>query len=70
MTEATETNKLVYMANQIAAFFNAYPQQEAVEGIRTHLVSFWTPRMRADLRTHAADPALSPLVRLVLPGLM
>lgn len=42
-------DKLIRMANQIAAFFRAYPEAEAVAGIRDHIMSFWTPRMRETL---------------------
>ena len=41
---------LVSMANQIGAFFSAYPdRQEALEGIATHIHKFWEPRMRLRL---------------------
>lgn len=42
-------DKLIRMANQIAAFFRAYPETEAIAGIRDHIMSFWTPRMRETL---------------------
>jgi formate dehydrogenase subunit delta len=63
-----EAEKLVRMANQIAAFFHAYPEPAAVEGVRMHLKSFWTPRMLLELRDHADSPGLDPLVRAVLPS--
>jgi formate dehydrogenase subunit delta len=52
------------MANQIAAFFNAYPRDEAVAGIRTHIRDFWEPRMKRMLAEHIAvgGEGLSPLV--------
>ena len=40
---------MIRMANQIAAFFEAYPRAEALEGIAKHIKSFWTPRMRQQL---------------------
>ncbi|MBB3900870.1 formate dehydrogenase subunit delta [Methylobacterium brachythecii] len=40
------------MANQIAAFFRTYPEDEAVAGIHKHLVSFWAPKMIRDLTAH------------------
>ncbi|MGW9332972.1 formate dehydrogenase subunit delta [Bosea sp. NPDC055594] len=57
--------KLARMANQIAEFFQAYPEAEAVEAIADHINQFWTRRMREDFRAGFAedDPALSPLVR-------
>ena len=39
-------DKLVYMANQIAAFFQNMPHDEAVEGVARHINDFWEPRMR------------------------
>jgi len=65
-----ESQKLVHMANQIAAFFHAYPEAAAQEGVRTHLKSFWTPRMLRDLRAHGDADGVDPLVRAVLPTLM
>jgi formate dehydrogenase subunit delta len=66
MTEAAGTKKLVHMANQIAAFFHAYPDAVAEEGVRTHMRSFWTPRMLSDLRADIDAAALDPLVRKAL----
>jgi formate dehydrogenase subunit delta len=57
--------KLARMANQIAEFFQAYPEAEAVEAIADHINQFWTRRMREDFRAGFAEDAaaLSPLVR-------
>lgn len=38
--------KLVYMANQIATFFDSKPHDEGVAGIAEHINKFWNPRMR------------------------
>jgi formate dehydrogenase subunit delta len=46
--------KLTHMANQIAAFFRAYPEGEAVVGVRDHIEAFWTPTMVTTLRAHVA----------------
>lgn len=43
---------LVRMANQIAAFFAAYPEDEAIASTAGHLKSFWEPRMRAAFLAH------------------
>lgn len=40
---------LLRMANQIADFFAAYPEADAVDGVRDHLEKFWTPAMRKEL---------------------
>lgn len=62
---------LVQKANQIADFFEAFPERgEAVEGVFTHLKKFWEPRMRRQLVTIFADQAeqlaMRPLVRETL----
>ena len=45
-----EAHKLVKMANEIAAFFHAEPDQGvAIEGVASHLKRFWDPRMRREL---------------------
>lgn len=44
-TRKTE-QKLVYMANQIATFFEAIPPEEAAAGVADHINKFWEPRMR------------------------
>jgi formate dehydrogenase subunit delta len=56
--------KLVYMANQIASFFEAMPEAEAVPGVAKHINDFWDPRMRRKLRAilDAGGKGLSPLV--------
>jgi formate dehydrogenase subunit delta len=43
------SEKLVYMANQIAAFFESQPEDEAVAGVANHINKFWDPRMRGQL---------------------
>jgi formate dehydrogenase subunit delta len=40
---------LMRMANQIADFFAAYPEADAIAGVRDHLEKFWTPAMRKEL---------------------
>lgn len=49
MSALTQADKLVRMANQIAAFFRSYPEEEAVAGIDKHIRAFWTPKMIAHL---------------------
>ncbi|MGB9089070.1 MAG: formate dehydrogenase subunit delta [Pseudomonas farsensis] len=51
---------LVKMANQIAHYFDSEPDRaKAVQGVRQHLLSFWTPAMRRQLgawiEEHAGD---------------
>ena len=40
------SEKLVIMANQIAAFFHSKPREEGVAGVAEHINKFWEPRMR------------------------
>jgi formate dehydrogenase subunit delta len=42
-------DKLVYMANQIATFFESQPREDQVERVAAHLRDFWDPSMRAQL---------------------
>jgi formate dehydrogenase subunit delta len=44
-----DETSLINMANQIADFFQPYTEAESIDGITTHIQSFWEPRMRAGL---------------------
>lgn len=46
-------DKMVHMANQIAAFFRSQPGDTAA-GVAAHLSDFWEPRMRRQLAEHVA----------------
>jgi formate dehydrogenase subunit delta len=48
----SKTDKLVYMANQIATFFGSQPGGSAVAGTADHLRSFWTRAMFKDIYAH------------------
>jgi formate dehydrogenase subunit delta len=46
--------RLVAMANDIAAFFDSEPDKAvAADGVRSHLARFWDPRMRREIIAHA-----------------
>lgn len=64
-------DRLVSMANQIADFFQSYPEAEAVEGIATHIKKFWDPRMRQGIFAHlaAGGAGLKPLTLKALQQL-
>jgi formate dehydrogenase subunit delta len=47
--------KMVHMANQIAAFFKSQPGADAAGRVAAHLADFWEPRMRAQLLAHVAE---------------
>lgn len=61
--------KIVTMANQIAAFFATQPGADAARGVAQHLNEFWEPRMRRvylDL-VKAGGAGLSPLALAAAP---
>lgn len=62
----SDTDELVRMANQIADFWAAYPQDDAITSIADHIQDFWTPLMRRDLNDYitAGGNRLRPLARL------
>jgi formate dehydrogenase subunit delta len=58
--------RLVAMANDIAAFFASEPDPKAAaEQVANHLRRFWEPRMRQAIRRHleAGGTGLSALAR-------
>ena len=60
------TDKLIKMANQIGAFFEAMPDRsQAMLDIATHIQKNWDPQMRAALlvRLDAGTEGLTPIVR-------
>ena len=63
-----QNRDLIRMANQIAAYFEAYPRTEALDGIATHIKNSWTPRMRKQISEYIEGGAedLSPLVTAAL----
>jgi formate dehydrogenase subunit delta len=60
-----DVNRLVAMANDIAAFFDGDDPGTAAEGVRTHLTKFWEPRKRRQIVEHEASggDGLSPTAR-------
>ena len=62
-------DRLVYMANQIATFFKSQPQNEAAQGVATHINKYWEPRMRRKLFEHIDNggEGLTPLVLEAAP---
>ena len=51
-----DVQRLVAMANDIAAFFDAESDKEvAAEGVRFHLTRFWDPRMRREIIAHVGS---------------
>ena len=66
--------KLIKMANQIGAFFDAMPNREqAVMDVAAHIQKFWDPRMRRQIVAHLAaggaglDPMVLAAVKVLPP---
>ena len=60
------SDRLVYMANQVATFFAHLEPAAAAAATADHLTQFWEPRMRARIITRVRQPGdsgLSPLAR-------
>lgn len=58
--------KLIRMANQIAEFFDGWPDRDVAGGeVANHLRRYWTPAMRAQLAASVAECGdnAAPLVR-------
>ena len=58
--------RLVAMANDIAAFFDAEPDKAiAIEGVRFHMSRFWEKRMRLAIIAHvdAGGEGLTPTAK-------
>ena len=58
------SDKLIRMANQIAAFMRSKPREQALEGLAAHISDYWEPRMRRQLFAllAAGGQGLDPLV--------
>lgn len=63
-----ELERILTYANQIGAFFSAYPPERAAEGVRNHLRSYWDPRMRAALLSHLDEGDAASLQPHVVEG--
>ncbi|MDA3919357.1 MAG: formate dehydrogenase subunit delta [Salinisphaera sp.] len=63
-----DSQKMVHQANQIAAYFEVYPQQRAEEEVETHIRKFWEPRIRTQLINYPGD-GLHPLVQKAVAAL-
>jgi formate dehydrogenase subunit delta len=57
-------DKLVYMANQIGAFFKTQGEETAAAGVADHINKFWEPRMRSAILAHWENggQGLDPIV--------
>jgi formate dehydrogenase subunit delta len=52
------------LANEIAAQFHHLPPDQAAEAVARHIVTFWDPRMRRQLRAlvdRSSDGELDPI---------
>lgn len=63
--------KLIKMANQIGAFFEAMPNREqAVKDIAAHIQRNWEPRMRTALLEHISNDGGAELSSIVREALL
>lgn len=64
-----QPDKLIRMANQIAAFMASKPEDEGAAGLAGHLNDYWAPPMRAALLAliAAGTGGLHPLVLKAAP---
>lgn len=64
-----QPDKLIRMANQIAAFMASKPAEEGAAGLAAHLNDYWAPPMRGELLALIAAGAggLHPLVLQAAP---
>lgn len=62
-------DKLIRMANQIARFMSARPEDEAKAGFAAHLNDYWEPRMRQKFHQLISEGAegFDPLVLSAAP---
>lgn len=66
-----DIHHLVKMANEIGAFYEAYPDRaEAAKGVATHLRNFWEPRMRREIIAHAKASGGADLKEIVREALL
>lgn len=66
-----ETAKMLHRANEIARFWESYPRDEGVAGVREHIQKFWEPRFRQQLVEYARTgaPGLHDLVEEAVAAL-
>ena len=50
-----KADKLTRMANQIADFYAAMPDEEAMAGVASHLTLYWTPKMIREIIAFADE---------------
>jgi formate dehydrogenase subunit delta len=74
MSSHSTDDKLVYMANQISAFFKSQGTEAAPAKIAEHIAKFWDPRMRKAIIAHidagggaGLDPAARQAVETLRP---
>jgi formate dehydrogenase subunit delta len=61
-----EQHNMVHMANQIALNLSAYPREEAITRVATHLRRYWEPRMRKQLHEYVTTGGGADLHEFVI----
>ena len=64
-----QRDKLAYMANQIATFFQSSPEGARSDGVADHINMFWEPRMRRELLARFDEQGPDGMHELVVAAL-
>jgi len=65
-----DVHRLIKMANEIGAFFEAEPDRTiAIDGIADHIRRFWEPRMRRELLRWVDEHGGQGLTELALAAI-
>jgi formate dehydrogenase subunit delta len=62
------TERLIYMANQIARNFAVQGEEAAIEQTASHIVDFWDPRMKAAI-AECGDEGLDDVAKKAIERL-
>ncbi|MBL43049.1 MAG: formate dehydrogenase [Rhodospirillaceae bacterium] len=49
------TQKLIYMANQISNYFESYPEEKAIISTTNHINKYWDKRMKKEIIVYAEN---------------
>ena len=60
--------RLIFMANQIASFFDSQPGSGQAAAVADHIRAYWVPQMRRTIVEHLHDHAGEGLSPLAIAG--
>ncbi|MAR79783.1 MAG: formate dehydrogenase [Rhodospirillaceae bacterium] len=66
-----DTQKLIYMVNQISNYFNSYPEEKAIISITNHINQFWDKRMKKQIILYVKNDGdgINPLALIAIKNL-